>query len=53
MPLQQKSASSQPQSGLSLSLTLIMSIAIGLAAASNYYAQSLLRMQRFWLSVLC
>ncbi|KFW99899.1 transporter [Pectobacterium betavasculorum] len=42
MSLQQQSASSQPQSGLSLSLTLIMSVATGLAVASNYYAQPLL-----------
>ncbi|BES85994.1 sugar transporter [Pectobacterium araliae] len=40
MSLQQQSVSPQP--GLSLSLTLIMSVATGLAVASNYYAQPLL-----------
>ncbi|MEE3652872.1 MULTISPECIES: MFS transporter [unclassified Brenneria] len=34
--------SPKEQSGLSLSLTLIMSVATGLAVASNYYAQPLL-----------
>ncbi|MFP9229516.1 MFS transporter [Pectobacterium cacticida] len=42
MTLPQPASDAQPQPGLSLSLTLIMSVATGLAVASNYYAQPLL-----------
>ncbi|KHN50504.1 MFS transporter [Pectobacterium fontis] len=42
MSLQQHSAPSPTPAGLSQSLTLIMSVATGLAVASNYYAQPLL-----------